>query len=104
MVPKKLPSKTEKMKNLVWIVGRNVSEKRGAIPVDASASLFGYGVFETLVALRGRVLFLREHHERMRRNAARLGRKVPHTGPSLSRETSRILKKSRLREAYIRWN
>lgn len=92
------------MQNLVWINGQIVPESRAGIPVDDSGYLFGYGVFETLVARGETPLFLREHYERMRQNARTLGLSFPLSWNTLKRETRRILKRGGFQKAYLRFN
>jgi branched-subunit amino acid aminotransferase/4-amino-4-deoxychorismate lyase len=92
------------MSSWVSINGRLLPEGKAGIPVDDSAYLYGLGLFETLRAANGRVLFLKDHLARLKRNARLLGLKLA-LGPSaLTTAIYRTLKKNRLREAHLRIN
>ncbi len=89
-------------KSFVWFNGRIVPESEARIPVFDSAYLYGLGVFETMKAERGRILFFPDHFSRMAGNARRIGLKLPLSALWTKREILRTLSKNRLKEAYVR--
>ncbi len=90
------------MGRFTWINGRLVSEKKASIPISDSAYLYGHGIFETLRAIHGKVLFLKDHLARLSRNARAVGLILPVSPLQLGHEIRRTLVKNRLREAAIR--
>lgn len=86
----------------VYINGRLMPEAKAKIAVDDSSYLYGHGIFETLRAACGRILFLKDHLGRLQRNANLLGLKLPVSLRRLEAELYRTLKKNRLQEAYLR--
>lgn len=86
----------------VWINGRLIPESKASIPVFDSAYLHGIGLFETLRAGAGKIRFLPEHFQRLRRNARTLELKVPLSDAALERELYRLLRKNRLQDSTIR--
>ncbi len=89
-------------KNFVWINARLLPETEARISISNSAYLYGHGVFETLRASMGRVLFIRDHLQRFKKNARYLEIKLPYSQSFLKKEISRLLHKNKLREATIR--
>ena len=92
------------MPSFVWINGRLVPESKARISVDDSAYLYGHGLFETLRAEKGKILFLEEHLRRLKKNSDRLGLRLPLSLGRIKRDLTRTLKKNRLREAHLRIN
>lgn len=88
----------------VYMNGRLVPEAKAKISLDDSAYLYGHGIFETLRAAQGRLLFLPDHLARLKRNARFLGLKLPLSPSALTVAIYRTLKKNRLREAHLRIN
>jgi branched-chain amino acid aminotransferase len=84
------------------IDGKMVSEGRAVVPVSDSAYLYGVGLFETMKATGGRVLFFHLHDARLRGNAKRIGLKVPLSSRRLLAVIERLLRKNRLRESTVR--
>lgn len=72
------------------------------IPVFDSAYLHGIGIFETLRTESGVPLFLKLHDKRLRRNARRIGLKVPLTPAIMRRKIGRLLQKVGGGESTIR--
>lgn len=62
---------------VVWVNGELVDAARAAVGVDDRGFLLGDGLFETMRAYGGRVFALREHLERLRRGAERIGLPLP---------------------------
>lgn len=65
------------MKLLTLINGRLVDTGDDRISVFDNALLYGDGLFETLLAVDGRVLYLKEHLKRLYRGAAQVDLSVP---------------------------
>jgi branched-chain amino acid aminotransferase len=93
------------MKSFIWINGKLTPAAEAKISVFDSAYLHGIGLFETIRARQGRVLFLKEHYQRLLKNVRFLGFKGVHLPVSLvnlQKEIGRLLRKNRLQEATVR--
>jgi len=92
---------------LIWLNGKLVPSDKARISILDSAYLYGEGLFETLLAKGGRVLFMEEHFNRLYRSAPSLRISIPLSRRGLEREIYRTLKANRLgaspgEDAYIR--
>lgn len=85
-----------------WVNQRRILESKATISIFDSAYLYGHGVFETLRASHGRVLFIKEHLQRLKKNARHLGIKLPYSKSLLAKEISGLLRQNKLQEATIR--
>ncbi len=88
--------------NFTWINGKLIPKNQAGVSVDDSAYLYGHGVFETLRAMRGKILFLPDHLKRLDRNARLLSLKLPVTHKQLTQALHQTLHKNHLQEARIR--
>jgi len=89
------------MKELFYLNGKVVPKEKAVIFCLDPGFLYGFGVFETIRVDEGRALFLKEHIERLRNNAAVLGM---HIERNLVVRIKSLLKKSALKSARIRIN
>jgi branched-subunit amino acid aminotransferase/4-amino-4-deoxychorismate lyase len=62
----------------------------------------GRGIFETMRAYRGRVVYLKEHLNRLRCSARALGLACPYSETQLSRIIRQAIKKSRIKDVRVR--
>ncbi len=65
--------------------GRLVDDRKPQVSVFDNALLYAEGLFETCLGVDDRVLFLKEHLDRLFRGAKVTGLQVPHDRPTLSR-------------------
>ena len=86
----------------IWVNGRLFPRTKAFVSVENSAYLYGQGVFETLKAQDGKTLFIREHFERIVRNAALLGLQFPLSFLQMCKEIDRTLKANQASTATIR--
>ena len=84
--------------------GRLIPETRAQISVFDSALLYGEGLFETLRAVDGNILFLDRHLDRLWRSCRAIGFPPPVPKATLVRRLKRLLKANRLCDAYVRIN
>lgn len=87
---------------MIWINGRLFRQGSAKISALDGSFLWGVGLFETLAAHRGRVLFFDGHLARLRRSARFLKLRVPLSNSAIKRAVVRTLRANRLTEATIR--
>lgn len=88
----------------VFINGKFVAAERASISVFDSAYLYGEGLFETILAVKGRIPLLRDHLNRLIRGTKFLGIPLPLDREQLSQAIARTLVVNKLQDAYIRVN
>lgn len=76
---------------IVWLNGALQDESTAKLDLRDRGLLLGDGLFETLLARRGRVAFLEEHAGRLRAGAALLGIPLPHDNATLARACGAVL-------------
>jgi len=86
----------------VFIDNKIVPERNALIPISDSAYLYGIGLFETLRASGGTVLFFKLHDARLRGNAKRIGLKLPLSSQHFLEAITSLLRRNRLQEATVR--
>ncbi|HSA60416.1 MAG TPA: aminotransferase class IV [bacterium] len=79
-----------------------IPERRASVPVSDSSYLYGIGLFETLRAAGGRVLFFPLHDARLRKNARRIGLKMPLSPRRFLGAIAGLLRRNRLKDATVR--
>jgi branched-chain amino acid aminotransferase len=86
----------------IYLNGIYIDEKRAHVSVADRAFLVGEGLFETLRAYQGNVVFLGEHLKRMQEGAALLGIKLPISLARLEFFIYETMHINRLTDAVIR--
>lgn len=79
----------------VCVAGQLVREREATVPVMGGL-LYGYGLFETMRAYRGRVFRIDAHEARLRDGARVLGLDVPFDGDELRRGIDAVLDRNGL--------
>ena len=82
--------------------GSLLPDKEACISISDRGFLLGDGVFETLKAIDGKVLFLEEHLQRMRNGADFLRIKIPFSKSKIAGFISELLQKNFVKHARIR--
>ncbi|MFC2039919.1 aminotransferase class IV, partial [Chloroflexota bacterium] len=86
---------------IVYINGRLVVAQEAALPVADHGFLYGYAIFETMRACRGRLLFLERHMTRLLASAEDLGIPAP-TLDELTDACYKVLAANNLKNARLR--
>jgi len=92
------------MSYLVYINGDLVPAEEAKISVFDAAFLYGEGLFETLRANGGKILFINDHLQRLYRGAKTLDIPIPFSREKLTAAVEHTLKANHLQDAYIRIN
>lgn len=88
---------------LCWLDGAFVPEARAAVPVLDHAVLYGDGVFDTVVAWKGRLFRLDDHVDRLFRSMAAVAIEPPEDRARLRQLTAATVARNRLDDAYVKW-
>ncbi len=86
----------------VYINGQLVPAEKASISVFDGAFLYGEGLFETLLAGRGKIPFLKDHLRRLRRGVKALGIPLGQSDQQLTAVIHKTLRSNKLEDAYIR--
>lgn len=90
------------MKRLAAINGKKASGRIGEILCELFTTAPGFGVFTTMKAAGGKILFQSEHSERLLDSAGKIGLKHGFSGKQLSAFAQKALKESYAKEAIVR--
>ncbi len=88
------------MSETVYHNGELIPVAEARIAVTDYGLMFGYGLFETMRAYRGKVFCLEEHIHRLKRSAEQLGIEV--AGETLQKAVADTIKANNLSEARVR--
>ncbi|MFW6388415.1 MAG: aminodeoxychorismate synthase component I [Desulfohalobiaceae bacterium] len=91
------PEHSQPQKHFVWQNGQILSQEEATVPAWIPGLEYGFGLFETMLARNGSVLYLKEHIQRFTDSWRQLWQSQP---PELSWETiiSQVLEANRLQE------
>ena len=87
----------------IYVNGEFVPEAEARISVLDHAVLYGDGVFETVVAWKGRIFKLDEHVERFFCSLAAIAMEPPWTRTELKALVIEAVRRNGLDEAYVKW-
>ncbi len=88
----------------IYINGKLVPAKEAKISVFDGGYLYGEGLFETMLAVEGRVPFLRDNYRRMKQGAKTIGLSLPINLAQLAQAIDKTLRANQLSTAYVRLN
>lgn len=87
---------------IAFLNGRWIPENQARVSVLDHGYLYGDGLFETMRAYQGRILFVRRHLARLRSGLSRLKIRSPYTQKDFADHLNRALLRNRLKNAYVR--
>lgn len=87
---------------LVYLNGQFLPPEEAKVSVYDHGFLYGDGIFEGIRVYNGRVFRLTEHLDRLYRGAKAIILKIPHTPQELQEILVETVRRSGLRDAYIR--
>jgi branched-chain amino acid aminotransferase len=88
---------------VAFVNGRFVPEAEAAIPILDHGFLYGDGVFETALAVDGRVFRLDDHLDRGFRSLKAIRMESLYKRAELRGHILETLRRNRLRDAYVKW-
>lgn len=90
------------MKELIFLNGKFVDKKDAVISAFSEGALYGWGVFETMRAFGGRIVYYDAHLERLKSSAKSLHINIGYTADKLKSIIKEMLKSCALKDACIR--
>ncbi len=87
---------------IIYLDGKYLPEGMAKVSVFDHGLLYGDGVFEGIRAYNGRVFRLKEHIDRMYDSAKTLDIKPPISKEEMAEAICEVLRRNKLRDAYIR--
>jgi branched-chain amino acid aminotransferase len=87
---------------MIYVNGTFCSREEAKISVFDHGLLYGDGVFEGIRIYNGRIFKLDEHLQRLKESAQSIALKLPWRGKELQKLTVETVRRSGLREGYIR--
>lgn len=86
----------------VVLNGELLSAPEARVSALDEGLLYGYGLFETIRAIEGRMPLLERHLDRIFAGAARLGIDVPRERPEIARDLAHVVASAELADARVR--
>jgi branched-chain amino acid aminotransferase len=90
------------MKEVVFLNGKFVGKEKAKVSALEPGFLYGWGVFETMRAYRGRILGLEQHLKRFKEGARAISVIVPYPVKRIKSIIRACVKKSGYQDAYIK--
>jgi branched-chain amino acid aminotransferase len=90
------------MGNIYYVDGRFVPDSEAVFPLNDLGLLRGYGCFDFMRTYNGRVVFIEDHVQRLRRSAAEIGIELPWSEAELIRLVEETLERNPAGEASVR--
>lgn len=92
----------QKLKEVVFLNGKFITPEEAKISVLAPGFLYGWGLFETMRAYYGNIVYLDAHLKRMKQACVSLKIKFPYSLVKLKEVVKKIVKINGLNDAYLR--
>lgn len=90
------------MKEVIFLNGRFVLSQEAKVSVLEPGFLCGWGLFETMRAYRGRIVYLGEHLKRLKNSCRLIKMECPYSVVKLKRIIEKTVKFSNFKDAYVR--
>jgi branched-chain amino acid aminotransferase len=90
------------MANVYYVDGKFVPDSEAVLPINDLGLLRGYGCFDFMRTYNGRVIFIKDHVQRLLRSAAQIGIDLPMSESELIELVKETLKRNPPVESNIR--
>ncbi|MCX5714349.1 MAG: aminotransferase class IV [Candidatus Omnitrophica bacterium] len=90
------------MKEIVFLNGKFIPAQEAMLPVVTPGFLYGWGLFESMRALRGKIIYLDAHLERLRDSCALVGIKLSYSTREFKNIIRKVIAQNNFTDAYIR--
>lgn len=90
------------MKEVVFLNGKFVDIQEAKISAQSPGLLYGWGLFESMRAYQGKIVYLRQHLHRLSVSCKLLRMDCPYPRAKLKKTVWETVKKNNLNDAYVR--
>ncbi|MDD4953525.1 MAG: aminotransferase class IV [Candidatus Omnitrophica bacterium] len=90
------------MKEIIFLNGRFLNYPQAKVSVLDPGFLYGFGLFETMRAKRGRIIYLNAHLSRIKASCVLLGLAFPYSPEKTKKIIGQAIDRSGLADAYVR--
>jgi branched-subunit amino acid aminotransferase/4-amino-4-deoxychorismate lyase len=90
------------MKEIIFLNGKFLNTKEAKLSVLTPGFLNGLGLFETMRSYYNKIVYLREHLERMRDSSKIIGIEFSYTFKQLKEAIAKLIRINHLKDAYVR--
>jgi len=98
----KAQGRSREAKEVIFFNGRFVKKEEAVIPAWGEGALYGWGVFETMRSLGGRIVYLNEHLARLKDSCAALNIKLRYTADKLKKALKEASENSDANDVRLR--
>lgn len=90
-------------KEIVFLNGKFLTEDQAKLPITSPGFLYGFGLYETMRSLKGKIVYLNAHLERLRAACKITGISFPYVPEArLKRLIHRAVRLNNLKDAYVK--
>lgn len=90
------------MSDFCYLNGKILPFEKAGINLDDLGILRGYGVFEALKTVNGKIFLFNEHFERFKKASEYLGIRLPSTKTEIKEIIAELIKKNKIKNATVR--
>jgi len=90
------------MKNVIFLNGQYVVNEDAVVSTSDPGFMYGWGVFETMCSIRGKIVYLRAHIDRLNCSCRLLHIKIPYSSDKVQRIIREIVLLNELSDARVR--
>lgn len=90
------------MSDFCYLNGKILPFNNAFLNLDDLGTLRGYGVFEVLKTVNGKIFLFDEHFSRLKNSAEYLGIKLPHKKSEIEEIIKKLILKNKIKDATIR--
>jgi branched-subunit amino acid aminotransferase/4-amino-4-deoxychorismate lyase len=90
------------MKEIVFLNGRFIPAAQARVSVAAPGFLYGWGLFESMRAVAGKIVYLDTHLERLKASSGALKISLAYSTQELKKIITRTIAENKLCDAYVR--
>ncbi|RKY32336.1 MAG: hypothetical protein DRP74_02805 [Candidatus Omnitrophota bacterium] len=90
------------MREIIFLNGKFLSKKEACISIQAQGFQYGWGVFESMRAYKGEIVYLKRHLERAKISARAIGLTIPYDESKLKKFILEAARLNGFQDAYIK--
>lgn len=91
-----------KLKQIVFLNGKFITKDQAKISVSGLGFLYGWGLFESMRSLNGKIVYFDEHLERIKKSAKLINIKFPYTFDKLRKIIKKAIRINAFSDAHVK--